>query len=341
MKENSQSTNEKETAPENPLRILIVEDSPTQALRLKVLLEEQGYDITVAANGAEGLAALESRYHPVVISDWVMPELDGIEFCKRIRGRENPGYIYIVLVTAKGEKTDLISGIEAGADDYLVKPFDIGELIARLKTAERIISLEQNLIRARKKIEKLTVTDPLTGAYNRRHLTGKLPDAVRYARRYGRHLSLVMCDIDHFKQVNDRHGHQAGDAVLAEFADRLIRTVRKGADWLARYGGEEFVIVLPETDACRAYQAAERYRRLIAEEPFETGAATLQVTASLGTATLSPDNATQASAAADALIETADRHLYAAKRKGRNRTEPVPGREKSGIALVEPGSAAP
>ena len=323
MKDEPKSIHEHTQDAEAPLRILVVEDSPTQALRLKVMLQEQGYDITVAGNGAEGLEALKQQYFPVVISDWVMPELDGIQFCRRIRSRENPGYVYIVLITAKGEKTDLISGIEAGADDYLIKPFDIGELIARLKTAERILSLERNLIKANERIEKLTITDPLTGAYNRRYLTDKLPDAVRYARRYQRPLSLILCDIDYFKKINDRHGHQAGDRVLEEFTGRLIGTVRRGADWVARYGGEEFVVVLPETGAERVHHAAERYRRLVAAERFEIGDTAIKVTASFGTATLPVDDA-KAPDAANALIETADRHLYEAKKKGRNRTEPGP-----------------
>lgn len=304
------------------INILIVEDSQTQALRLKIILEEQGYRIAVGRNGREGLELIQKDFFPIVITDWIMPEMDGFEFCQTVRSMEFPGYVYIILLTAKDSRNDIIAGLEAGADDYLIKPVDEAELAARLNTAKRIINLEHSLRKRNEEIARLSITDPLTKTYNRRYLNEHLPATIKRASRYNHPLSVILCDIDHFKKVNDTYGHQAGDRVLEEFARCLRQFIRDDADWLARYGGEEFFIVLPETDLEGALKAAERFRVTISETPVLTDAGTIEITASFGAASVNFEKSQGivGQRTGECLIAAADECLYRAKEEGRNRT---------------------
>ncbi len=298
--------------------VLVVEDSPTQALSLQYILEKHGYRVEIARDGIEGLKRLEESFFPVVITDWVMPEMDGIEFCRAIRDREFEGYIYVIILTANDSRDDIISGLQAGADDYLIKPVHDAELIARLFNAKRVLSLEFSLKKRNEEIALLSVTDPLTSAFNRRYMNDHFPDSLKLASRYGRPISLIVCDIDHFKNVNDTYGHQNGDKVLKEFSRTLLSHVREGLDWVVRFGGEEFCIVLPETDHAGVLAAAERYRLATEgmEIPTEQGA--LRITASFGTATIeTPQGSDPVSA--EVFIGAADACLYEAKEGGRNR----------------------
>ncbi len=299
--------------------VLIVEDSPTQALRLRLLLEERGYQVTVARDGKEALELLEKRSFPVVITDWVMPEMNGIEFCKAVRARPDRDYVYIILLTARGATEDMVDGLEAGADDYLVKPVDAAELVARLNTARRIIDLQASLQKKNEELARLTVVDPLTGAFNRRYLNERLPGTIRRALRYRTPLSIVMCDIDHFKRVNDAYDHLMGDEALKAFAEILLEAIRKQVDWVVRYGGEEFVIVLPDTGHEGAMEAAERYRKETARREIRRGDIRIHITASFGVATMEP-GAEQRSIRMEELVSAADRCLLQAKDTGRNRT---------------------
>ena len=301
------------------LEILLVEDSQTQALKFKLMLENHGYHVAIAKNGLEAMNMLLSRQVSIVITDWMMPEMDGSELCQAIRRHDFGSYVYIILLTAKDSKNDIIEGLEAGADDYLTKPVDDAELIARLTTAERIISLEASLKQRNKEIALLSITDPLTRVFNRGYLNENLPKAFKRAQRYHSPLSIIITDIDHFKTVNDQHGHQIGDIVLKTFADRLGGALRKDLDWMARYGGEEFLIVLPETDLSGAQAAAERFRGLIEAMKTETEQGTIRITASFGVAALG-DNASLPNLTADNLINAADQSLYQAKNAGRNCT---------------------
>jgi len=302
------------------INILIVEDSYTQALRLQIILEEQGYQIALARNGVEGLNLLQEDFFPIVITDWIMPEMDGFEFCQAVRSQEFPGYVYIILLTTKDSRHDIIAGLEAGADDYLIKPVDKAELAARLNTARRIIELEYSLRKRNEEIARMSVTDPLTKAYNRRYLNDHLSAEIKRAFRYDHPLSIIICDIDHFKRVNDTYGHQAGDRVLEEFA-RCIRGLVREADWIVRYGGEEFLIVLPETDLDNAHKAAERYRVSVSETPIPTGTTEIRITASFGVASCLPScEKRENECSMEALIESADQCLYRAKNEGRNKS---------------------
>ena len=300
--------------------ILIVEDSQTQALRLQISLEQQGYQSVVANNGLDAIRLLRKRFFSLVITDWIMPHMDGFEFCKTIRRYEFEGYVYIILLTAKDSKNDVINGLKAGADDYLIKPVDPAELFARLNTAKRIITLEHSLRKRNKEITLLSITDHLTRVYNRGYLNDHLVTVLKYAFRYNHPLAIMICDIDHFKKVNDQYGHQTGDMVLKKFADCLKQTLRDGADWLARYGGEEFIIVMPETELTGALIAAERHRRRIAEMVIESGSENepIRITASFGVACILPSKKGK-KINMETLIEEADKCLYLAKKEGRNR----------------------
>ena len=211
------------------------------------LLKRAGYEVEMASNGREALAKLEQGDFPLMITDWEMPEMDGIALCRALRSKEQ-GYTYIILLTSRDAIEHLVAGLQSGADDYLIKPVIEPELIARLNTGRRIVTLERSLRAANEENRRLSITDPLTGVYNRRYLMEQLPREIDRAARYGRQLSTIMCDVDHFKKINDTHGHLTGDEVLKWFATTLQSGVRT-SDWIARYGGEEFVIVLPETNA--------------------------------------------------------------------------------------------
>lgn len=307
--------------------VLVVDDHPVTCRLLEAQLRREGYLVLTAANGREALECLSEQFCPLVLTDWMMPEMDGLELCRAIRGREWDSYVYLILLTARDSLDDVLTGLEAGADDYLVKPVHPMELSARLRTGRRILALEHTLRERNREIARLAVTDPLTGVYNRRHLMEYLPRELARARRYGRPLGLILCDLDHFKGVNDTYGHGVGDEVLTEFTRRLAGQVRRGVDWLARCGGEEFVLVLPETDLSGSLAVAHRLRQQVAATPFATSAGPVMVTASFGVAARPVGEAD--SLDAGSLLARADACLYQAKAAGRNRVVgpwgPLPG----------------
>jgi len=250
-----------------------------------------------------------------MITDWEMPEMDGIALCRELRATPGKGYIYTILLTARDAIEHVVTGLQSGADDYLTKPVIEPELIARLNTGKRIVTLERSLRTANEENRRLSITDPLTGAYNRRYLTEQLPREIDRAARYGRQLATVMCDVDHFKRVNDTQGHLVGDEVLKWFSGHLQQHVR-GSDWVARYGGEEFLIVLVETNVSNAAIAAEHLRSQIASTPFPGVPGSLAVTASFGVAGWR--NNVPQGATFDALVARCDEGVYASKAAGRN-----------------------
>ncbi len=298
--------------------ILLVEDSRTQALKIQLMLEDHGYHVTIAQNGLEAMNILLSNRISIVISDWIMPEMDGYELCRAVRRHDFGSYVYLILLTAKDSKDDIIEGLEAGADDYLTKPVDDSELIARLTTAERIIRLESSLKLRNKEIALLAITDPLTEIFNRGYMNANLPKTIKRAVRYKQQLSIIICDIDHFKNINDKYGHHMGDIILRSFAQSLNSSLRKDIDWVARYGGEEFIIVLPETGLNSAKIVAERLRHKVSEEtPDEEN--TIKITASFGIASLTHGE-DKSYLSASEMIKAADKCMYQAKEQGRNRT---------------------
>lgn len=294
-----------------PLRLLLVEDEPTQRLLLARTLSRAGYEVTTAEDGAEALAKVRESAFQIIVTDWDMPRMEGTSLCREVRALALTHYTYIVLLTGHDSQADIVTGLDAGADDYLRKPVDATELVARLNAGRRIVRLEQSLRAANARIELLSVTDGLLGIYNRRYLDAQLHSEAERAQRYGRPLAVIVWDVDHFKKINDTHGHATGDLVLQRLVERASAELRP-SDWMARYGGEEFVIVLPETDATGALGTAERIRALLAAAPVSMPSGDIAVTASFGVA------ATPASSGAE-VIARADAALYRCKREGRNK----------------------
>jgi diguanylate cyclase (GGDEF)-like protein len=299
--------------------ILLAEDDAVTRMLLTRFLTSAGYRVDAVADGREALDKIIQSYYPILVSDWEMPEMDGPALCRSIRNMQLDGYVYMLLLTARDSKEHLIAGLESGADDYLIKPVHEPELIARLNTGRRVLALEHRLREANRQNRMLSITDALTGAFNRRYLMEQLPNEVERSRRYGSPLSVVMCDIDYFKRINDTCGHAAGDNVLHQFVNRVCGSIRSSSDWVARYGGEEFIIVLPETPHRGATLVAEKIRALIAATPFRTPTGETEVTASFGVASSGPTGP-DLSLTVETLIGAADTCLYRSKQSGRNRT---------------------
>jgi diguanylate cyclase (GGDEF)-like protein len=293
------------------MKILVVEDDLLSQTILKDALARLGYSVTLAGNGRDALELCQHEQFPIIITDWVMPEMDGIEFCRSIRAIPTEHYVFILLLTSLDKKSELIAGLEAGADEYLVKPVHEIELAARLKAARRVLDLEASL-------KQLALHDQLTGAYNRGYLDRQLSKEIQRSWRYGHPLSIIICDIDHFKSVNDCYGHQAGDQVLKELVALINRSIRNENDWMARYGGEEFVIVLPETPPSGCLMVAERIRLLISALPVTVKGGAINVTVSFGAITIENTNLIE-EMTMDVILGKADECLYRAKENGRNR----------------------
>jgi two-component system cell cycle response regulator len=292
------------------MRVLVAEDERLSAHILETTLRAHGYEVVSAADGPGAWEILRSENPPqLAILDWMMPGMDGVEVCRRVRQTAGP-YIYILLLTANSDPAEVVVGIDSGADDYIKKPFDPEEFLARLRTGQRIVELEEKL--------RLQATrDPLTGLLNRAAILERLTLELARSSREETSISVGMADLDHFKRVNDTYGHAAGDAVLRETAARMVAKLRP-YDLIGRYGGEEFIFVFPQCDAAKAGAIAERLRVFISDEPVTFGSRGLIVTASIGIAS------SLGSRNADLLIREADTALFRAKHGGRNRVELSP-----------------
>lgn len=298
--------------------VLIAEDDPVSRQMLEKNLVKAGRKVVSTSNGQEAMECLKKNYYPIVITDWMMPVMDGLELCRSIRKQKFPGYVFIVLLTSRAEPCDIVAGLDAGADDYLTKPFNQAELVARMKAGERILNYERSLANALDEIRTLSITDPLTKCYNRGYLMEHLSQEIKRNRRYKHSLHIAMIDIDHFKRVNDTYGHQAGDLVLQACVRCINGSIRVGADWLARYGGEEFILVLPETDLDKTWKVAERIRCLISEMLIPLEEKEITITASFGISGFGSGLSGE-DVSIELLINQADRYLYEAKKAGRNR----------------------
>jgi len=292
------------------MKILIAEDDTISRRLLESFLRKWDYDVLVASDGAEAWEAMHEPEAPnLVISDWMMPNMDGLELCGNIRAMEKSGYTYFIILTAKGRKEDVIEGLEAGADDFLIKPFDQEELKYRVKIGERIIRLEHRIL-------ELASTDALTGVLNRRAFIERTEMEIHRLQRASRPLSLILADIDYFKKVNDNYGHQLGDLVLQRFSEELSESVRP-YDFVGRYGGEEFVICLPDANGLQSRTIAERMRKKVEEikiiPPDDPQSS--NITASFGVASYRLESEDSL----DSLTGRADEAMYRAKRGGRNR----------------------
>lgn len=296
-------------------RVLVAEDDPTTRMMLYMTLSGWGLEPSEAENGAQALDILKGEDPPrLALMDWMMPELDGIDVCRNLRALSQEPYVYIILLTSLGRMEDLLTGLQSGADDYLVKPFDLNELRVRLKAGERIIKLQQELMDAKERLHREATHDHLTGLLNRRALMNALDKQRARAVRSENPIAVIISDIDHFKSINDTYGHDAGDAALIEVANRLSGAVRE-YDIVGRQGGEEFMVILPDTDREQAMMAAERLRQAVRTELVNVGPdIDKKITMSFGCF---------ASATADReeLIRAADKALYRAKNGGRDRVE--------------------
>lgn len=299
------------------MRILIVEDNADARRLLHMRLKLGGHEVIEAEDGETGWELFQRERVRLVITDWMMPKMDGPELIRRIRADSAAGYTYIILLTAIGDKPNVVMGLESGADEYLTKPFDPRELLARVATGERILKLESDLSAARQQMERLAMQDGLTGLLNRRAIEAQVRAELSRVQRQGAPLSLALLDIDHFKSVNDQYGHEVGDQALRHVARFLSAHVRP-YDWAGRWGGEEFLLVLPATDSQEAALVAERLRVGIQETrvPLPDGGV-ISVQASLGvaTSTFEPGKVYTL----DLLVHQADEALLRAKREGRNR----------------------
>ncbi|MGA2631915.1 MAG: diguanylate cyclase [Terriglobia bacterium] len=297
------------------MRVLIAEDEMVSRRMLEVLLGKWGHEVIVASDGMEAWEALRQKDPPrLAILDWMMPGMDGVEICREIRKPSERPYTYIVLLTGKDRKQDIVEGLEAGADEYLCKPFDHDELRARVRAGCRIVELQECVAMTLEELRAQATHDALTSLWNRSAILDILQRELARSERESSTVSVVLADVDHFKQVNDSQGHRAGDAVLREVTRRMQSLVRP-YDALGRYGGEEFMVVVPGTDLAGGQALAERLRAGVDTEPVESPGGPLHITVSFGVAV------NKGTKAIDPLIQSADEALYRAKSRGRNCVE--------------------
>jgi two-component system cell cycle response regulator len=299
------------------VRVLVAEDDPISRRMLEAFLVKWGYGVVAAAQGEEAWGILQGNDTPrLAVLDWMMPGKDGIDLCRSVRQRKSRPYIYILLLTARGQKEDIVQGLEAGADDYVTKPFDPYELRARLRAGRRIVELQEQLLQTREALRDQALRDPLTDLWNHRTILGILRKEVARASRTQSPFAVAMIDVDRFKAINDTYGHPAGDSVLRETARRL-RGAMRTYDALGRYGGDEFLAVVPACDASGAARFAESFRARIDRKAMETPECLIPVTLSLGVVAVGDLRDVRP----DALVRLADAALYRAKIGGRNRVE--------------------
>jgi two-component system cell cycle response regulator len=296
------------------MKILIAEDDKVSLRILEKNIAEWGYDVAVAGNGEEALRTLRENDIRLAILDWMMPGTNGLELCRFIRQGGGPKYVYVIMLTSRDRRQDIVEGLEAGADDYMAKPVNFLELRARIQTGRRIVELEDKLLESNRRLMDLASRDHLTSLWNRANVFQFLEEDLARGRRESGPVSAIMIDVDNFKRINDTHGHLVGDVVLIEVAKRLERGVRP-YDKVGRYGGDEILVVLPGCGLAEAAAIGERLRKSVSGEKVRTPAGDFDVTVTLGCAS-SED---VAEATAETLVHSSDAALYKGKSLGRNR----------------------
>lgn len=292
------------------MKVLIADDDPVSLLYLRAAVEDWGYEVTTAKDGNSACAVLQQSDAPMLaIIDWMMPGMDGIDVCRSVRHGHRDHYTYLIMLTARTEVEFIVEAMNAGADDFISKPFNLEELQARMRAGTRIIELQQEL--------RLKATrDALTGIYNRGAIIDILGKEMSRHQRDNNPLAIIFADLDHFKQVNDTYGHLAGDAVLCEVTQRIANALRP-YDSLGRYGGEELLLTLPACGTQKAVEVAERIRKKIDVIPIDTRFGAIASSVSIGVTVLAPGE----QISLQSLLQRADEALYRAKNNGRNRVE--------------------
>ena len=296
------------------MKILVAEDDKISRKLIEGTLSKWSHEVVLCADGSDAMDVLREKDAPqLAILDWMMPGMTGPEVCREVRQNGQEPYTYILLLTSRDSREDLLEGMDAGADDYLTKPFDQSELMVRLNAGRRILDLQTQLINMREELRIQATADGLTGLWNQTEIRRILSTELRRAERHDAPVAVLFFDIDHFKLVNDTWGHAIGDTVLVEIANRMRQTLRD-YDTFGRFGGEEFMVVLPDCDDAEAVDVAERLRQSIAGTPISGKKGEIDVTISIGvTSNVACDNAD-----AEVLIRAADAAMYRAKRAGRN-----------------------
>jgi two-component system, cell cycle response regulator len=298
-----------------PAQVVVADDDRVTREYVAGLLRGHGYEVTAVDSGQKVLERCRAGDVALVLLDVVMEGISGIDCCRMLKSTPTGAFLPVILLTARTDTDSRVEGLRIGADDYICKPFDERELLARVGNMVRIKQMHDDVSTARERLERLAIRDELTSLYNYRYLQSRLSEEFKRAERYREPLSCAMIDIDHFKTFNDRYGHDVGDRVLQTVSQRLIEAVRE-VDVVARYGGEEFLLVLPSTHLAGALTVADRVWRMIGDKPFDIGESRLEtITVSLGVALFPSRGVTTR----DALLKAADRALYRAKDDGRNR----------------------
>jgi diguanylate cyclase (GGDEF)-like protein len=312
------------------MKILVADDDAISRRLMEKILRGVGYDVVLAEDGPQALKIMVSPGGPrLALLDWMMPGLDGPSVCLAVRSYHERPYSYIILLTSRRSREDLIAGLEAGADDFLTKPCNAKELQARLRTGERVLRLEDTLVQAREEMRFKANHDALTSLWNRGAILSILDDELHRVQRERTTCSFLLCDVDHFKQINDLHGHLIGDAVLREVAIRLGRATRPG-DAVGRYGGEEFLIILSHCGADILARRAEEIREAVVSSSFTDLPLTIAVSVSIGAITI--DGSSEQTS--EACLSRVDAALYRAKTDGRNRIV-IAGRERMTPILIK------
>ena len=299
------------------MKILIADDEETVLQLLDSLLTKWGFETVLCGNGKDAWEIIQQEDAPdILLLDWIMPDMNGVELCRKVRELKKEPSPYIMILTAKDKKEDIIEGIESGADNYITKPFFPHELKVRIQAGQRMVELQQELLRTRDQLQIEATHDSLTGILNRRAIFESLETEIGRSHRSGKTLSIVMIDIDHFKQVNDTYGHQAGDQVLRLVTEKIKKDIRP-YDSIGRYGGEEFMMILPECHVDMAFKTVDRIRIDVENLYLDTPQGKLSVTISAGIRQI-PIGELRDS---DTAVKAADKALYRAKNNGRNRVE--------------------
>lgn len=296
------------------VKILIADDELVSRHLMKAALRDMGYDVVVVDNGQDAWEVLQEGEARIALIDWVMPGLDGIEICRRVREAGMLGYVYVIVVTGRDQTEDVVAALDAGADDCVTKPFRPEELSARVRTGIRIVMLERALRETQDELRLIATRDELTKVWNRPAILRLLEGEVNRSRREYKPFAIALVDIDHFKQVNDRLGHLAGDVVLAEVASRLTSACRS-YDRVGRYGGEEMVVLMPGCESDAAFDVSERLRCAVSACDILTPEGAASVTVSVGAAS----NQDRLNVSSTVMVRAADRALYESKGNGRNR----------------------